>query len=133
MERILSIIRNNLWYKISAFAIAIIIWTMVHRAIGPTTPAFSEERTVLKQVPVHVLAEADIQGEVVLKPNAVDVTVKGTPPGLRQVRASDVRLYVDISGLKGKARDTRRVQWSVSASGVQVDSTLPRMVEVELR
>jgi YbbR domain-containing protein len=133
MDRILSLVRHNFPIKFGAFLIAIIIWTMVNRALGPASTALPEERTVLKQVPVYVLGRADIQGELILKPDVVDVSIRGTPEGVRLVKAADVRLYVDIAGLRGKARDTRRVQWSIRASGVQVDWTSPSVVEVELR
>lgn len=127
----LSLIRSNWEYKAGALFIAIIIWTMINRAIGPAS-ALPEQRSVIKQVPVFILGRAE-QGEVILRPEQVDVNVRGTPEAIRQVKHTDVRLYVDISGLRGNARDSRRVQWSVSAPGVQVDSTSPRVVEVELR
>jgi len=133
MERIVSIIRNNFPQKLVAFLLAVIVWTMVNRAIGPATPTLPEQRIEMRGVPVFVLGRADIQSEVVLRPAEVDVTVKGAPQKLQHLKPQDLKLYVDISGLRGKARDTRRVQWSLSVPGVQIDSTFPRVIEVELR
>ena len=120
--------------KVAALLLAIIIWSMINDAItdSPGIVSLPEERRVLKKVPVLVLGKAALQGDVVLKPTTVDVTVKGSPDQVRHILPSQITLYVDMTTLTGKDKYRQKVQYAINAWGVQVDRIAPPTVEVEL-
>src|SRR5947207_2482700 len=135
MEQLRSFLHTNLMLKVAALLLAIIIWSMINDAItsSPANVSLPEAPMILKNVPVLVLGRASIQGEVVLKPATVDVTVKGPPDRVRHILPSQFTMYVDISNIGGKDRYRQRVQYAINAWGVQVDRISPPTVEVEIR
>jgi|ERR1051325_8989920 YbbR domain-containing protein len=135
MEWLRAFVRRNLLFKIMALLLAIVIWTMVNRTINSPGSAVSlpEEPRTLHNLSVLVLGRATVQGDVLLKPELVNVTVKGLPNEVRRFAPSQLTLYLDISNLTGKGRYRQKVQYSINAGGVQVDRISPPVIEVELR
>lgn len=136
MEAIRNFFQHNLMYKVASLLLAIIIWAMINDAISEApggVATLPEERRVVDGVPVLVLGRAAEQAEVTVKPPEVRVTVKGPPHQVRFLLSSQLNVYVDVSALNGPGRFRQRVQYSVNAWGVQVDSISPREVEVEIK
>ena len=133
MNTIRSFLHHNLILKVGALLVAIIIWKMISDASSIGPPLLPEGRRVIQRVPVFVLGRPTLQGDLVLNPDAVNVTIKGPPEAVRTVTPAQITLYVDISNWSGKTPFKQEVRHSISTSGVQVDSTSPRVVEVELR
>ena len=111
MNFLRSFLKKNLPWKIGALLLAIVIWNMINNIISSPggNPSLPEERKILQNVPVLVLGRAGAQGDVIVRPPTVNVTVKGSPEEVRRVQASEITLYVDISGLAGKERYRQRV------------------------
>jgi YbbR domain-containing protein len=133
VNRFLEILKHNWPLKLGALLVATVIWLVVSGAVTTVVPLLPEERKVILQVPVNVLVSSEIKREITLKPTVVDVTIKGTPEGVRVAGPADIRVYVDLAAMRDRPRAVLLLQWSVNISGVQIDSVSPRVVEVELR
>jgi YbbR domain-containing protein len=135
IEHLRTFLQTNLMFKIAALLLAILIWTMVNRAINSGAGAgLPEESRTLPKVSVLVLGRATAQGEAVLKPDVVSVTIRGHPNEVHRFNpATQLTLYVDISNLSGPGRYRQQIQSSIRAAGVQVDQISPNVVEIELR
>lgn len=121
--------------KVAALLLAIVVWSMINDAItsSSSTVSLPETTKVLKEVPVLVLGRASIAGDILLKPAHVNVTVKGPPEQVKHVSLSQITLYVDVTNIGGKDKYRQKVQYAITAWGVQVDRISPPTVEVEFR
>ena len=134
---------KDFWLKLFSFVLAVLIWFTVWFALQknegaplPTlalTPAEQKTFSNLPVVPViHVLASADDVRDLTITPKEVDVTVQGDTKAIRDLRAKDLRILVDLTGVATthQTRQTLEVSMPPGVSHFkveppQVDITFP--------
>ena len=98
-------ILHNFWLKLFSFVLAALIWFVVSiylrnvRNVGNDLASDVEEVSVTN-VMVAVLASAEDPRRFAIQPPAVEVVLKGKAADLRTVSPDEVRVCVDLRGLR---------------------------------
>lgn len=126
---------KDFWLKLFSFALAALIWFTVNIAINRETagaPALSltpTEEKVFSALPVVVLSSAEDVRTVRVNPKDVEVTVQGEPKLLKDVRAKDIRVLLDLTGIPA-AHDMRVRVGVTLPAGVSLSRVNPEEVQV---
>jgi len=120
----MDLIKHNFWYKVTAFAIALLIWSHVRKVQHPTESRYLE-------VPLKVVNQPDSL-QVVEMPQSVKVVIRGLREEILKVHPSDIQAQVDLTGAKAghfRAKVSYVVPPWLRAEMVSVE---PPVVEVVL-
>lgn len=126
-----EILFGNLWWKLLAFALAIMIWSGAQNAeIRPITPPTlpNLERT-LHDIPIRVLTHPGTVGPFLLDPPTAQLDVEGDPLVVRRLGASEPLVFVDIASDPGTASLTNRIDVRLP-NGVTLVNVLPEYVVI---
>ena len=116
-----NLVVKDFWLKLFSLALAVLIWLTVRFSINKEVSPWSAlightaDETDIPGVPVFVPA---LNGRVVrVEPADVQITVRGDPKSVKNLRAKDIRAQVNLAGVE-------------SASGLRwpVEIVLPRGV-----
>ncbi len=125
---------QDLWLKLTSLVAAIFIWLTVSAAIRKEvdlanyTPAAALSRTFPALPVLVVSAAADVRSFKV-RPDTVDVTVRGERRLIAKLRPKDVRVVVDLTGVEA-ARELRKQVEVSTPPGVTYVRSEPEFVEV---
>jgi hypothetical protein len=102
---------NNLWWKLLAFALAVMIWSgaqnvEVRELSSPLLP--TAERT-FHDLPIRILAPPGIPGPLHIQPPTARIDVVGDPPMVRRLGATDPLVFVELAGDFGPGTVTNRL------------------------
>lgn len=93
-----KLILDNLWWKLLAFALAVMIWSgaqgLDSRSIQ--TPLHPVARRVFHEVPVLFLSPPEAAQPMLFDPDSVRVTVGGETPLLQRLTLGDVLAFVQV-------------------------------------
>jgi YbbR domain-containing protein len=90
-----------------------------------------ESSITLRSLPIEIIGVSPLY-ETVLSPNRMDIILSGPLPDLDALKASDVRILLDLTDkVPGIYQIVPQVQ--VGNSGILVESVLPTTIEVEIR
>ncbi len=135
MDFLRHLFLKDFWLKLFSFVLAALIWFTVNIAINRESagaPALSltpTEEKVFSGLPVVVLSSAEDVRTVRVNPKEVEVTVQGEPKLLKDVRAKDIRVLLDLTGIPA-AHDMRvRIEVTLPA-GVSLTRVNPEEVQV---
>jgi YbbR domain-containing protein len=100
-----NLVTKDFWLKLFSLALAILIWLTVKFSISGETPTSpwlallgrADNETVLT-LPVHV--PAGQKQSFTVEPSEVQVTLRGDPKLLKNLREQDVQAEVDLSGIE---------------------------------
>lgn len=98
-----NLVVKDFWLKLFSLALGILIWVLVQGSLSKDEPILSAligraaDETVMT-VPVH--APAADKRNVSFEPATVDVTLRGDPKILQQLRTDDVRAQVNLAGVE---------------------------------
>lgn len=130
-----SLIFKDFWLKLFSLALALLIWFTIGIAIDkegtqnrPLGLLPVEQRT-LNELPVIVLSSAEDVRSLQVRPKTVDVTIQGDPKILRALRASDIRVLVDLTGIGETQSLNKRIEVSMPA-GITLVQVEPQDVQV---
>ena len=120
--------------KLFSFGLALMIWFTVFKVASKNELASGlsltpTENRVYSNLPVVILSSAEDVRSVKVNPKEVEVTVAGEAKILRLLKAQDIRVLVDLTGI-GAAHDLRkRIEVSTPA-GVTYVRAEPDEVQV---
>ena len=129
-----NLIVHDFWLKLFSLALAILIWLTVWfargKGISPVAALSSRDpEETFHNLPVYVRLPASDVRYVEVNPNVVQVTVQAKPALLSELRSSDIRAEVDLTGI-ASARNLRKRIDVVVPPGVRYTSLVPDEVEV---
>lgn len=128
------ILRNNFWLKVFSVLLATIFWVEIKygfqtedaRIQFPSLPV--PNRTSLL-VPVCTLSAPGEHRAFRIVPAEVSIRVKGGALDLRELSASDIRAYVDLTQL-GNVAETECEVMLDAPEGLTILETTPRKVKI---
>jgi YbbR domain-containing protein len=132
-----NLILKDFWLKLFSFALASLLWIVVNIVIKKDiSPSVSLSLTpgdqrVLHDLPIVILSSADGTHAFSVSPKAAVVTVKGDPASLRNLRAQDVRVLVDLTDSSAVHESHRRIEVSTPA-GISHVKVEPEEVEIAM-
>jgi hypothetical protein len=119
-------------WKIFSLLLAAGIWLTVHRILLESTGAEAHAAgspVTYGNLPVFIVASASDVHLYRVAPNAVSVTVSGSPDAIAVLQANQIRATVDLTDIESAKDLKRRVDVSVP-SGITLVSVEPPKVGV---
>lgn len=126
-----NLLLNNLWWKLLALALALMIWSGAQRLdVRPVTGPFQPlvART-FQSIPIRVLASPDQVRPVLLDPPTVRLDVAGEAAVVQRLSPEDALVYIALpdGGRYDASTNTVEIRLPV---GVKLLSVLPARVIV---
>jgi YbbR domain-containing protein len=115
---------NDFWLKLFSLALAVLIWLTVSFAIQKE----AQVRT-FSNLPVNVVSSAQDVSHLRAFPAAVEVTVQGQRNMVQSLRANDIRVSVDVTGIQSTSGLRKRLAVSTLA-GISLVRVEPEEVEI---
>jgi YbbR domain-containing protein len=130
-----NLVVKDFWLKLFSLALAILIWLTVRTLSGETTTSpwlallgrASDENVVM--VPVRMPAGSTQTFSA--DPAEVQVTLRGDPKILKNLRQQDIRAEVDLTGIESANGLLRPVE-VILPQGVAYTHLVPDEVEVRV-
>ena len=122
---------KDLGWKFFSVILAVAIWLTVYkiRSESETTASAGFQDTAkFGNVPVLIVSAAADVRDFRVKPATVAVTVSGAPDTIDRLQASQIRVFVDLTGIEAGSLH-RRVEVSMP-SGLSLVNIEPREVDV---
>lgn len=119
---------DNLWWKLLALALAILIWSGSQELdVQPsmTSPLSSLVSRTFEEVPLHVVSLPGTLGPVRINPPTVRLEVLGELPRIQRLRLNDFLVFVDLADVADPGRVDIRLP-----AGVRLVSLTPDRVIV---
>jgi YbbR-like protein len=136
IEYIRNLFLRDFWLKLFSLALAVLIWLTVSFTIrkggepaGAAGHPATEPQRIFLGVPVQKMASAADVRSFKVSPGEVDVTVEGDTELMHDLRASDIRAYVDLTGIESARSPRQRVEVTTPA-GVTYVRIVPEEVDV---
>lgn len=129
-----DLILRDFWLKLFSLALAVLIWLTVSFAIKKEgSPVVSltlvpEERT-FSNLPVMVMSAAADVRNIKVRPDTVEVTVRGDAKIIRELRGKDIRVMVDLTGIE-TAQDLKKRIEVTTLAGISLVRVVPEHVQV---
>jgi YbbR domain-containing protein len=130
-----DLILKDFGLKLVSLALAALLYfTISVVAIRNETPALSSlsldtETLLFPRIPVMVLSSASDVHDFRVDPQVVAVTVQGDAKRLAALQSSEIRAWVDLTGVEAAARLRNRIEIS-TPSGVSYVRVQPAEVRV---
>jgi YbbR domain-containing protein len=116
---------NDFWLKLFSLALAVLIWLTVSFAIQKE----AQVRT-FSNLPVTIVSSAQDVSHLKPFPAAVEVTVQGQRNMVQSLRANDIRVSVDVTGMLATSGVRKRLAVSTLA-GISLVRVEPEEVEID--
>ena len=123
---------KDLGWKLFSVVLAVAIWLTVYKILSESeTPGAAGGQGTLTfgNVPVLIVSAAADVRDFRVKPATVAVTVSGSPDDIARLEVSQVRAFVDLTGIESARKLQRRVDVSMP-SGLTLVSVEPPQVDV---
>ncbi len=90
---------RNLWWKLLAFALAVMIWSGAQRLDDPplANPLQGPDDRVTLEIPIRVLGWPGEVRPVRLDPPAARLEIEGQPSVIRRLRPEDLLVFVELN------------------------------------
>jgi len=127
-----DLIFKDIGWKIFSVLLAAGIWLTVHRILleSPEPAALGGASSLTYgNLPVLIVAAASDVHLYRVAPNAVSVTVRGSPDAIAVLQANQIRATVDLTDIESAKELKRRVDVSVP-SGITLVSVEPPKVGI---
>lgn len=88
---------KNLWWKLLAFSLAVMIWSGAQRLDDPrlSTPQAADDRIAL-EIPIRVLSWPGEIRSVRIDPPSARLELEGQPSLIRRLRPEDLLVFVEL-------------------------------------
>jgi YbbR-like protein len=128
-------IENNFWWKLASIMSAGLIWFTIYYSsiqgkIIPSKNRAEENSALIFPLPIKVMTSAGEARGFVVTPAEVDVTVRGEPSVLDELKKTDVRVYIELDDVK-ETRATRKKVRVHTPENVILKKVVPEEVTVE--
>ena len=130
-----DIITKDFGWKLLSLALAAGIWVTVKTISSETVttagvnPLTESKTRPFANLPVIVMSAAADPREFKVKPDAVDVTVRGSPDLVDGLVKKEIHVTVDLTDIES-ARDLRKRVEVSAPPGVTVVTIVPPLVDV---
>ncbi|HWX19807.1 MAG TPA: CdaR family protein [Candidatus Binatia bacterium] len=129
-----KLILQDFWLKLFSFVVAVLIWFTVNIALKNEGSLASlslvpPEQQVFSNLPVVVLSSAEDVRSVHVNPKEVEVTVQGDPKLLKTLKAQDIRVLLDLTGIGAAQALRKRIEVS-TPPGITHVRVYPEEVQV---
>ncbi len=131
-----NVVLKDIWLKLFSLVLATLAWFTVDVALRnstfpgghPLSLSPNVQRTFAR-LPVVVMSSAEDVRSVKVNPKEVEVTVQGEAKILQSLKAKDIRILVDLTGVEAAHDLKQRIEVSTPAgvTHVKVD---PEEVQV---
>ena len=124
-------ILNNIWWKITALFLAVVVWVTFHSSDElESLVSLTSSRSFVRH-PVTVMEAANDVRNFRLAPDEVDITVSGEVSLIRSLAGSDLHAFVDLTRIKTNKVNSAEVQ-VYRPRGVRLERVVPDEVRLEL-
>jgi len=123
---------KDIGWKFFSVILAVAIWLTVYKIRSEsetTSPAGIQNTVTFGNVPVLIVSSAADVRDFHAKPAAVAVTVSGSPDIIAKLQSSQIRAFVDLTGIESVHQLHRRVDVSMP-SGLTLGGVDPSEVDV---
>lgn len=123
---------KDLGWKLFSVVLAVTVWLTVYKIRSESEPpgtVAGQGTLTFGNVPVLIVSAAADVRDFRVKPAAVAVTVSGSPDDIAKLEVSQVRAFVDLTGIESARKLQRRVDVSMP-SGLTLVSVEPSQVDV---
>lgn len=130
-----NLIFRDFWLKLFSLALAVLIWIIVapaaerQQSVNPLVLSTTERTWTYFNIPVLVVSAASDVRDFKVSPSEVEVTVHGEPDILKQIKATDIKALVDLTGIESASSLRKQIEVTVPG-GVTFDSVQPAEVDV---
>ncbi len=121
------VITHNLGWKAVSVILATVVWLLVH--YNSTEIERPQAIRTFDAVPIVVLTPANDPYVFLVEPPSVRVSVRGPEPLIKAMRASDVKVFVDLIGVSQLV--VRRDVEVRLPEGIFLASLYPNEVKIE--
>jgi hypothetical protein len=118
----------NIWWKLAALLVATFTWFAVQFAIWNGQD--DRHSQILSQQPVRILTAPGDAGHFRADPASVDVVVRTTTAGLRNLARQNIQVFVDLTNAPEESSFIRELRVHCPEE-VQVIRTDPKAVFIE--
>lgn len=129
-------ILNNIWLKTMSLLFAVLIWIVVQIQItgGDLELVFRPDSADTRSysLKLHVLKTANDTRTILVAPNTVTVTVRGSRSLLQRLQATDLRAYVDFSGTNSTGTGATALVRIDLPDGANLTGVVPEEVRAEI-
>lgn len=119
--------------KLLSLALAVLIWLTVsfaiHKETRPDLGSMLDHPSRVLRVPVLMMSSAADVREIRVRPDYVEVTVRGESEVLKKLQDRDVHAIVDLTGIES-ARNLRKRIEITTPPGIVYVHVFPEDVEV---
>ena len=125
-----ELVLANRWQKLFAFGLSVLIWFTVRSTeqLRILEDSADGTRTFLN-VPIVVLTSASDLGRYAVRPDTVEIELRGAPAALRQIPADLIEAYVNLVDL-GATPQMLDIHVN-PPSGTAVVSVTPSRIQVD--
>ena len=124
---------KDLGWKLFSLILAVAIWLTVNKilgeGVGNATASIGGATLTYNNLPVLIVSSAEDVRDFHVKPAEVAVTVRGSSGDIAKLQASQIRAFVDLTGIESAQQLQRRVEVSMP-SGLTLVSVEPSEVDV---
>jgi YbbR domain-containing protein len=130
-----ELITRNLGWKLSSLVLATLVWLAIYTNSGSNVRLSAIGRggvasRSFPKVPVSVRVPATCTWRWQVEPTEVALTVSGDPKLVQTLRANDLEVVVDLTGLE----DFTTVQWPprvAAPDGIVIEDVKPPSIRVK--
>jgi hypothetical protein len=130
-----NLIFHDFWLKLLSFALAVLTWLIVFKvflnkeiSLVTVFPNRAVEQSYFN-IPVTLILPASDVRPVNVEPGEVRVTVQAEPKALRDLKPSEIRAQVDLTGIESARALSKRIE-VILPSGIILTRVVPDQVEV---
>jgi YbbR domain-containing protein len=128
-----NLVTQDFWLKLFSLLLATLTWLAVNflltRESSPLAPLVPTDVRTFLNLPVVVMSSAEEVRDFKVSPNQVSVTVQGEARLMQSLQPKDVRVLVDLSGVRASGQLRRQIEVS-TPQGISYVQVVPPQVEV---
>ncbi len=121
-----DLILNNLYLKLTALMLAILVWLAFHRSDSPYSPvskpveAKSSVGKIIKQIPISLLLPVGDTRQYLIRPPSVEIELSGELSLLKFLPTNEIRAFLDV------------IEFRTNESKISIQVNVPKGVQVEV-
>ena len=127
-----NLVAQDFWLKLFSLLLATLTWLAVNfllRESSPLAPLVPTDVRTFLNLPVTVMSSAEEVRDFKVSPNQVSVTVQGEARLMQSLQPKDVRVLVDLSGVRASGQLRRQIEVS-TPPGISYVQVVPPQVDV---
>jgi YbbR domain-containing protein len=128
-----NLVVQDFWLKLFSLLLATLTWLAVNfiltKKSSPLAPLVPTDVRTFLNLPVVVMSSAEEVRDFKVSPNQASVTVQGEARLMQSLQPKDIRVLVDLSGVRASGQLRRQIEVS-TPPGISYVQVVPPQVEV---